>query len=64
MKLPKTVCVKVVKDGELSYLQASEDIDGMVDTVGEKMKIGVYKLIETKTVEGIWQTSNVKRVKK
>lgn len=62
-KLPKKICVKFVADDEHGYFVADTDTIGMVD-MGETINVGVYKLIETRTVKGITEESNVKRVKK
>lgn len=61
-KLPKKICVKFVEDSDAGYFVADTDTVGMVD-MGETIKVGVYKLIETKTVKGITEESKRKRVK-
>jgi hypothetical protein len=54
MKLEKTVYVKVEQGsgGGADYLMADTDIDALVN-MGEKIKVGIYQLVEIKTVEGV-----------
>lgn len=63
-KFPKTLCVKIETDASAGndYFVATEDIDGMVE-MGEKILVGVYKLIELKTVEGVAQVNKKQAVK-
>lgn len=62
MKLPKTLCVKFEKpENDEGYFVASQDIDGMVE-MGEEIEVGVYKLIETKTVEGVVEVKKKRAV--
>jgi hypothetical protein len=63
-KFPKTLCVKIETDANAGndYFIASEDIDGMVE-MGEKILVGVYKLTELKTVEGVAQVNKKQVVK-
>jgi hypothetical protein len=63
-KFPKSLCVKIETDTSAGteYFVATEDIDGMVE-MGEKIPVGVYKLVEIKTVEGVAQVSKKKTVK-
>jgi len=63
-KFPKSLCVKIEADENAGteYFVAAEDIDGLVE-MGEKIPVGVYKLIEIKTVEGVAQVSKKQTVK-
>lgn len=61
MRLPKTLCVKW-SNGDPPYYVVDTDIGGMVD-MNEKVQIGVYRLVETKTIEGIVEVSNKRTVK-
>lgn len=53
-KLPKKLYVKVEEDtnADVSYFTADDSAAGMV-AVGEKIKIGIYELVETVTVDGV-----------
>jgi hypothetical protein len=61
MKLPRTIYVKIVKenDGEV-YLIADEDINNIVLSVGDKMKIGIYERVETIMAKGVLETETIK----
>ena len=50
--LPKTLYVKIEKDSTTEYFVADADAYSLVE-MGQKIKIGVYKLIETNVAEGI-----------
>lgn len=52
MKLPKTLYVKIESDKDATYFVCEEDASGLVE-MGQKIKIGVYELVETKNAEGI-----------
>ena len=49
MKLPKTLYVKVEKDGKSSYLLCGKDIDEIIVDMGSSEEIGIYKLVTVKT---------------
>jgi len=51
-KLPATIYVKSEKDGSSEYLVADGEAASLVE-MGQKLKIGVYKLVEVKTAEGV-----------
>ncbi len=52
MKYPKSIYVKFEKvSNEEEFLIADADINGFVG-VGEKMTVGIYKLIATQEIEG------------
>lgn len=50
--LPKTLYVKIDKDGSTAYFVADADAYSLVE-MGQKIKIGVYKLAETNLAEGV-----------
>ena len=51
-KLKLCGVMKVEQDGATSYFVAYQSIEALVD-MGDKIKIGVYKLVETKTAVGV-----------
>lgn len=51
-KLPATLYVKTEQDGKISYFVADEDPHNLVE-MGQKVKIGVYKLTKTQTGKGV-----------
>ena len=51
-QLPKTLYVKVEKDGGIEYFTADESADCLVD-MGEKVKIGTYQLVDVSTAKGV-----------
>lgn len=51
-KLPATIFVKHEKDGDLSYLVADANVTSLVE-MGEKLKVGVYRLVETREITGV-----------
>lgn len=52
MKLPKTLFVKMEKEGDTTYPVADTSLVGLAE-MGEKLKIGVYTLTETIEAEGV-----------
>ncbi len=50
--LPATLYVKSEKDGSTEYFAADGDAASLVE-MGQKIKIGVYKLVEVKIAEGV-----------
>jgi len=50
-RLPKTLYVKIEKDGDLSYFTADASTDGMV-AVGEQVEVGVYELVGREKLSG------------
>lgn len=59
---PKTVTVKIEDDGDSNdYLVANsgDDMLGHAE-VGKKIKVGIYKLVEVREVEGVAQTRVLK----
>jgi hypothetical protein len=56
-KLPVTLYVKAEEDGSTQYLVADGDAAALVE-MGEKIKIGVYKLVEITTAEGVARFSS------
>jgi len=61
MKLPKTIYVKVVKENDAEYFVADNSVSNLVLEVGDKIKVGVYELVETLQAEAILETKTVKR---
>jgi len=59
-KLPATIYVKTETDSGTTYLVADADAHGLV-MMGEKLKIGVYKLVEVQMAEGIAKLTKVHR---
>lgn len=59
MKLTKTLYVKFEKGsgGNADYFVAEPNADMLV-TMGEKTTVGVYRLIETQTVQGVARVIN------
>lgn len=51
-KLPAMIYVKIDSDIDDEYLVANVDARRLVE-MGQKLKLGVYKLIEIQTAEGI-----------
>lgn len=51
-KLPAMIYVKIDSDIDDEYLVAGVDASRLVE-MGQKLKLGVYKLIEIQTAEGI-----------
>jgi hypothetical protein len=51
-KLPAMIYVKIDSDIDDEYLVANVDASRLVE-MGQKLKLGVYKLIEIQTAEGI-----------
>lgn len=49
---PKKLFVKIDGEGEEAFFLAGDDMIGMCD-VGERVKIAVYQLVQTDTVEGL-----------
>lgn len=50
--LPKMLYVKTEKDGRTEYFVADNSPHVLVE-MGEKVKIGVYQLVETNDYEGV-----------
>ena len=50
--LPKTLYVKSEKDGSTEYFVADAEAAALVE-MGQRIKIGVYKLVETNEAEGV-----------
>lgn len=62
MKLPKTIYVKVVKENDnTEYFVADDSVKNLVLEIGDKIKVGVYELVETLQAEGILETKELKR---
>lgn len=61
-KLPATLYVKIEKDSANEYFVADPDAYNLVE-MGQKIKIGVYKLVETNTAEGIAKLTKEQRNK-
>jgi len=59
-KLPATIYVKTETNSGTTYLVADADAHSLV-TMGEKLKIGVYKLVEIQTAEGIAKLTKVRQ---
>jgi hypothetical protein len=61
MKLEKTLYVKIEKGtgGGADYFVAEAELDYLVG-MGEKITVGVYRLIETKTVQGVAQVGKAR----
>jgi len=58
-KFPQTIFVKYEDGGsDPEYLAASDDVIGMVD-VGDKTRVGIYRLESTVECEGIVKTTAV-----
>lgn len=51
-KLPNTLYVKIEKDSGTEYFVADDEAAALVE-MGQKIKIGVYELVETKTAQGV-----------
>ena len=51
-KLPKTLYVKIEKESSTEYFVADAEAAALVE-MGQKIRIGVYELVETKTAEGV-----------
>jgi hypothetical protein len=56
-KLPATLYVKSENDGSTEYLVADGDPAALVE-MGEKIKIGVYKLVMVTAAEGVAKFSD------
>jgi len=50
--LPKIIYVKTEKINDAEYLVADAEAFALVE-MGQKVRIGVYQLVETQTAEGI-----------
>lgn len=61
-KFPKKLYLKREKDGDSSYLVSHESPDTAIE-VGEKVQLGIYKLVATTVAESYVQTSKTKLVK-
>jgi hypothetical protein len=63
-KFPKLLNVKIETDANAGteYFVANEDITDMAE-MGEKIVVGVYRLTELKTVEGVAQVNKKQMVK-
>lgn len=51
-KLPKTLFVKIEKDGSTEYFVADDEAACLVE-MGQKVRIGTYKLIEVDDAIGV-----------
>lgn len=60
MKLPKNVYIKIDGEGDEQFLHAQANPACLVD-MGEKVKIGIYKLVGTQDIEGVFETSNSRK---
>ena len=56
---PKKLYVKIDGEKGEEFFLADSDIIGMVD-VGQKVKIGVYQLVETTSAEGVVKVASAK----
>jgi len=61
MKLPKTIYVKIVKEDKTEYFVADDSIRNLILELGDKVKVGVYELIETIQAEGVLETKTLKQ---
>lgn len=62
-KLPKNLYVKIERpDNDEPYFVADVDLTGFVD-VGQKITVGVYKLIATHEIEGMVQMRKARPVR-
>lgn len=59
-KLPKAIFVAIKMDGNEPYFIADNNECELVD-MGEKQKIGVYKLVETREIEGVVKQKVLRR---
>jgi len=53
---PETIYVKTESDSGNVYFVADDDPHSLVE-MGEKIKIGIYQLVETQTAEGVAKLS-------
>lgn len=51
-KFPKKLFVKIEADGDTEYCVPGESLEQLAE-MGEKIRIGVYQLVETGYVEGV-----------
>jgi hypothetical protein len=59
MKFPKTLYMRTEDDGNAHYFIAAEDLDDHA-VIGEKVKVGIYELVETVRLTTLLETSTVK----
>ena len=59
MKLPKTLYVRPEQDHDLNYFVSEPELEAHA-VIGEKVKIGVYQLIEVVVLQTVVETSVVK----
>lgn len=64
MKLPKAIYVLTKDEGGEEYLLASADMSELGIEVGDKVKIGLYKLEGTYDAEGMIETSKLRPINK
>lgn len=58
-KLPKVLYVKVEQDGDSHYFVADENVYNLGE-MGEKIKIGTYKLVDTNDAQMLIEMKRVK----
>jgi hypothetical protein len=58
-QLPKTMYVKYEKDGDDGYFVADAEMYGLV-AMGEKVKIGTYRLVEVEVAEVVVKTTKAR----
>lgn len=59
-KLPKTLYVKIHTENNDSWFNADESLNSLVE-MSEKIKIGVYKLVEIHEAEGVVSTKKISK---
>lgn len=58
--MPATLFVKIEKDDNADWLNAVRHVEDHAE-IGTRTKVGVYKLHQVKTVEGVVQSEVAKR---
>jgi hypothetical protein len=59
IEFPQTLYVKHEPDYEAGYFVPTEDINGHAE-IGEKVRVGVYQLVETVVVETVIERRTVR----
>lgn len=57
---PATIFVKIEEDDNADWLNAARDMMDHAE-IGATTKVGVYKLVETRIVEGVVQSRPAKK---
>jgi hypothetical protein len=60
VRLPKNLYARIVTSSTEPYVQAADGLDGLSIEVGDKTKVGLYKLIGVYDAEGVISTSKIK----